>query len=194
MNRYWLLLGTVGSLSIAGSFAAVPSLVLAQNSDNGSGPCAAALAQDSVCEAANQRALEIMRAEHLVAITVVQDVRTAALIAFAATDPAKDLKQYGFPANPVAAALDMSLWTEVPSQWRERLAPAAAGHSLSERTSANDWADTLSLGETRFTVTALSLSRFLQAVGNGGVMLPAEHDWKARNQTRAMIWAVRPFA
>jgi len=41
------------------------------------------LAQRAVCIAANTRALEIM--DGLEAVTVIQDVRTAALVAFAAS-------------------------------------------------------------------------------------------------------------
>ena len=207
------------------------------------GPCDEPLVQGAVCEAANERALELMQRSHLEAIVVVQDVSTGGLVAFAASDRErldvttpvlplstvkllvaamwwdheqasnlklenserlladaiisgndnagrsiasalrkalgtetvlKDLEQYGFPkqARGAAGKKDGTFWAEVPPQWKERLTPAAASHSLGKETPLKDWEDTLSLGEERFVVTALHLSRFLQAVGNGGVMLP----------------------
>jgi cell division protein FtsI/penicillin-binding protein 2 len=205
------------------------------------GPCDGALARATVCEAANWRALEIMKAGDLQAITFMQDVRTGALITFAASDPAKldvatallplspvklmvaaswldhqdahdanlpesenvltnsivsgndnagrqlasalreavgtekvleDLARYGFPAagNQIVKT-DTKFWAEVAPPWRERLVPAASFHSLGKETTGKDWEDTLSIGEVRFVTTALHLSRFLQAVGNGGVMV-----------------------
>jgi cell division protein FtsI/penicillin-binding protein 2 len=55
-------------------------------------PCARALAQGAVCEAANTRAVELMNARKLEAATAVFDVQTGGLIAFAATpgpDPSR---------------------------------------------------------------------------------------------------------
>src|SRR4030095_3405101 len=54
-----------------------------------SSPCADKVAQGTVCVAANNRALEIMRANNLKAVIVVQDVRTGAVVAFAASQPAE---------------------------------------------------------------------------------------------------------
>lgn len=206
--------------------------------------CDDALARATVCEAANERALELMRAGNLEAITVVQDVKTGSLVAFAASNPRKldvmsplsplstvklmvaaiwwdheqaakvklenseqlladsivsgndnagrhiasalrdaigteamlkDLDRYGFPRVPngAAAMRDRKFWAEIAPQWKERLTPNIPYHSLGLESPTKDWEDTLSIGEANFEVTALHLSRFLQAVGNGGVMLPA---------------------
>jgi hypothetical protein len=211
---------------------------------NAAGPCDDLIARGAVCQAASDRALELMRASNLEAITVMQDVRTGSLVAFAASaadkvdvstavlplspvklfvaamwldhqqpnKPAlenseqlladsivsgndnagrqlastlrdaigteaflKELKRYGFPSAATANAgrKDEAFWAELAPIWKERLTPALAYHSLGTSTSSKDWEDTLSLGEERFTVTALHLSRFLQAIGNGGVTLPA---------------------
>jgi hypothetical protein len=218
---------------------------------NAMGPCDDAIARSAVCGPANERALELMRAGNLEAITVVQDVNTGGLVAFAASAPEKldvttamlplstvklmvaamwwdheeasrlklenseqlladsivsgndnagrrlasalrdavrtdaflkELERYGFPTetNASAARKDDAFWAELAPKWKERLTPALAYHSLGRETSPKDWEDTLSLGEERFVVTALHLSRFLQAVGNGGVMLPA----RARDESR----------
>jgi Penicillin binding protein transpeptidase domain len=216
------------------------------------GPCDDAIAQGAVCQAASDCTLELMRAANLEAITVVQDVKTGSLVAFAASVPEKldmttavlplstvklmvaamwwdhekasrlklenseqlladslvsgndnagrrlasalrdaigteaflkELERYGFPArtNGSAGNKDEAFWAELAPRWKERLTPALANHSLGRETSPKDWEDTLSLGEERLVVTALHLSRFLQAVGNGGVMLPAV----ARDEGRA---------
>jgi cell division protein FtsI/penicillin-binding protein 2 len=206
------------------------------------GPCTKEIANGLVCEAANQRALELMQAGNLQAITVVQNVSTGALLAFAAADPIKfDVStpvpplsvvklmlaacwwDHGLPENPefqdaprlsihemivngsdnfgrrMAAALRKSIGTERvladfnrfgfpshqmiseshmeapfwadPPKWQTRLIPAVAYTSLTSTSSDQEWEDTLSIGEARFIVTALHLSRFLQAVGNDGVMM-----------------------
>lgn len=229
---------------IIASLTVTVSPLLATDRAEALGPCAPALAQGAVCEAANQRGLDIMRAGNLEAITVMQDVQTGSLVAFAASDPAKldvatpllplstvkllvaaswwdheparktelvnasqlltdmmisgnddagrqialalrksigteavlkDLESYGFLsfAKGGSGKADTKFWSELTGPWQARLIPAMAYHSLDSETIAKDWADTLSIGEGKFVVTALHLSRFLQAVGNGGVMLPA---------------------
>ena len=192
-----------------------------------------------------------MRARRLKAITVVQDVRTGALVAFAASQPSEvdittpirplslsklliaaswwDNRQpdssfdstAGAPdaANPAyrsrvtvhemlvggsdsagrqaAVALrksvgtkkvledlaryglvqrtgllrDDNFWGELAPVWKRYLIPAPAYFSLTEETKDQEWAEALSLGETNMIVTALHLSHFLQAVGNGGMLL-----------------------
>jgi Penicillin binding protein transpeptidase domain len=211
------------------------------------GPCAGALSKSAVCEAANNYALERMQEGKLEAILVMQDVRTGALVTFAASDPAEfdvttellplspvkllaaaswldhqgghetnlpesekvltdsivsgndnagrqiasalreavgtetvlqDLQRYGFPAREnEVEKMDTKFWAELAPRWRERLVPAMSYHSLGKDITAKDWEDTLSIGERRFVATALHLSRFLQAVGNGGLMMaPVTRD------------------
>jgi cell division protein FtsI/penicillin-binding protein 2 len=226
------------------------------------GPCPPALNRSAVCEAANSYALERMKEGDLEAIMVMQDVRTGALVAFAASNPAtldvttallplspvkllvaaswldhqdeigsklpdstklltdsivsgndkaggqiasalreavgtdavlKDLARYGFPAHEdQMAKTDTRFWTELASRWREKLAPSTSYHSLGKDTTARDWEDTLSIGERRFVATALHLSRFLQAVGNGGVMLgPSARDEESKERPGSTIPATR---
>ena len=215
-------------------------------------PCVNALAQHAVCVAANKRALEIMNASRLKAVTVVQDVRTGALVAFAASQPSEvdvttpvsplslsklllaaswwdnrqpdssfdstrgtpnaqnpayrsrvtvhemlvggsdsagrqvavalrksvgtktvieDFRRYGFGGR-TGLSQDGKYWGELAPVWKTRLAPAPAYVSLSNEINDTEWAEALSIGETNIKVTALHVSRFLQAVGNDGVMLP----------------------
>lgn len=214
-------------------------------------PCADALRQLTVCLEANNRALAIMRASNLEAITVMQDVQTGALVAFAASEPAKldvnthvlplslsklllaaswwdnqqpdssfdstkgsataqnpafrskvsvhevlvggsdsagrqmalqlrksvgteavlgDFERYGFVLRQDSEP-DEKFWSEVPAMWKSRLVSTSAHIELSHQTADTEWADALSIGETKMSVTVLYMSRFLQAVGNQGVML-----------------------
>ena len=216
-------------------------------------PCANALAQRAVCVAANTRALEIMSASHLEAFTVVEDVRTGALVAFAASVPSSldvttpvlplslsklllsaawwdnqqpdssfdsskgmanaqnpayrarvsvhemlvggsdsagrqmavalrksvgtkavlaDFKRYGF-GQRINSPRDETFWAELAPTWATRLIPPPASASLNDEMKDAEWAETLSIGEANLIVTGLHVSRFLQAVGNGGMMLPA---------------------
>ena len=214
-------------------------------------PCMNALAQRAVCVAANKRSFEILSANHIEAITVIQDVRTGAVAAFAASQPSdldvttlvsplslsklllsaswwdnrqpdsnfdstrgnpnaqnpayrsrvsvhemlvggsdsagrqmalalrksvgakaviEDFKRYGF--GPRTTSLrDNTFWAELVPAWETRLLPARAYISLSDETKDEVWAEALSVGEINMKVTALHISRFLQAIGNNGVML-----------------------
>jgi transpeptidase family protein len=82
-----------------------------------------------------------------------------------------DLERFGFGARSKSSR-DDSFWAEFSPEWKDTLAPAPSYTLLNDKTSDSDWADTLSLGETNFVVTILHISRFLQAVGNNGVLSP----------------------
>lgn len=82
-----------------------------------------------------------------------------------------DFKRYGFAQRSNSTG-DETFWAEIPPNWRARLTPAPAYVSLSDGMKDTEWADTLSIGEANMKVTGLHISRFLQAVGNGGLMLP----------------------
>ena len=229
----------------------LPQPLKANDPSLAASPCANALAQRAVCVAANKRALEIMGTSQLKAVIVVQDVRTGAIAAFAASQPSEvdittpisplslskllisaswwdnrqpdssfdstrgkpdapnpayrsrvtvhemlvggsdsagrqaavalrksvgtkkvleDFARYGF-GRQTGLLRDDRFWGELAPALEARLIPAPAYVSLSEETRDADWAETLSLGETNMSVTALHVSRFLQAVGNDGVLL-----------------------
>jgi hypothetical protein len=67
---------------------------------------------------------------------------------------------------------DSAFWGEIPRAWESRLVPPRATLSLTPDSDAPVWNDVFSIGETHFGVTALHVSRFLQAVGNDGHLLP----------------------
>jgi len=82
----------------------------------------------------------------------------------------EDFARYGL-SKRTASLRDDKFWGELAPVWQGSLIPASAYVSLTDETKDDEWAETLSLGETNMSVTALHISRFLQAVGNGGVLL-----------------------
>jgi cell division protein FtsI/penicillin-binding protein 2 len=85
-----------------------------------------------------------------------------------------DLQRYGF--NDDGAPF----WAEVDAQWRKRLTPQPA-YAKIDALDDEYWSSVLSIGESAMMTTALQVSRFFQAVGNGGVVCAPG----ARRVTRA---------
>jgi len=83
-----------------------------------------------------------------------------------------DLEHFGFGPRSKSSS-DDSFWSELAPEWRGTLVPAASYTLLSAKTNDSEWANAFSLGETDFVVTILHVSRFLQAVGNNGMLLPS---------------------
>jgi cell division protein FtsI/penicillin-binding protein 2 len=203
--------------------------------------CAAAVAQDAVCETAKRAALQAMRARGLEAVTVAQKVDTGSFVVIAASEPSRldaatlvdplslakvflaaswwergladarfestrgredaenpafrrfvnvhevivggsdsagrqmalalrravgadavveDLKRFGFDGT-------RRFWGELSPEVAQRLAPGRPA-ALERPLAEPEWAEALSLGEAEMTTSALHVSRFFQAVGNGG--------------------------
>ena len=65
----------------------------------------------AVCEAANQFAIGMMKDRHVQAVTVMQDVRTGAMVSFAASDPAHlDVSTQVLPLSLAKVLLAASWW------------------------------------------------------------------------------------
>lgn len=225
-------------------------------------PCANALDQHTVCEAANKQALAIMHATNLTAATVMLDVRTGALLVAAASNPETlnvtstllplstvklllaaswwdhglpdtfrgangtqvsitemlvsgddnagretatklrtsigvesvlaDLNRFGFPSGHFAPS-DAHYWANIDPKLGNTFVPATSFNLLDARTTKEQWEDTLSIGETRFKVTVLHISRFLQSIGNQGVMFaptariqPEAQELRTTKSTRVL--------
>ena len=73
-----------------------------------------------------------------------------------------DLRSYGFHrgGEPV--------WVDVDPRWRKRLTSQPAYAQL-DALDDSEWSSALSIGESHMMTTALQISEFFQAVGNGGV-------------------------
>ena len=98
----------LGGVLILGGTGQAPA---AGNPDFSASPCAKERRQDAVCAAANRRAIEIMSASDLAAVTVVQDVRSGAVVAFAASRPSiLDVATPVLPLSLSKLLIEASWW------------------------------------------------------------------------------------
>jgi hypothetical protein len=74
-----------------------------------------------------------------------------------------DFGRYGFNRG------GESFWAEVDPQWKKRLTPPPA-YALNDSLNDVDWSSALSIGEGHMMTSALQVSRFLQGVGNRGLV------------------------
>jgi hypothetical protein len=70
---------------------------------------------------------------------------------------------------------DTAFWAGASADWRKRMSPAPALVRIGEDDAPETWAR-MALGAARVQVSPLHVSRFLQAVGNDGVMLAPTAD------------------
>ena len=74
-----------------------------------------------------------------------------------------DFGRYGFNGGTE------SFWAEVDPQWKKRLTPPRE-YAAIDTLNDEDWSAALSIGESYMMTTALQVSRFLQGVGNNGLL------------------------
>jgi cell division protein FtsI/penicillin-binding protein 2 len=80
-------------------------------------------------------------------------------------------RAYGFiPYETDPPGVDREFWSTGSSAWERRMSPSASRLRMSERTGAAEWAQ-LAIGQGPLDVTVIGVSRFLQAIGNGGEMV-----------------------
>jgi hypothetical protein len=74
-------------------------------------------------------------------------------------------------------SLESEFWNTTSNAWRRRMSPPPSRLRLSERTGAAEWAQ-LAIGQGPIDVTVIGVSRFLQAIGNGGLMVRPTLEWE----------------
>jgi hypothetical protein len=84
------------------------------------------------------------------------------------------IRRLGFGAGEPAAR-DTGFWATRSDAFRAGMSPLAARTGLSAATPEAEWVD-FALGMRGVTVSPLHVARFIQAIGNGGVMLPPTVD------------------
>jgi beta-lactamase regulating signal transducer with metallopeptidase domain len=84
------------------------------------------------------------------------------------------IRRLGFGAGEPAAR-DTGFWATRSDAFRSRMSPLAARTGLRAGAPEADWAD-FALGTRRVAVSPLHVARFIQAIGNGGVMMPPTVD------------------
>jgi membrane peptidoglycan carboxypeptidase len=88
-------------------------------------------------------------------------------------------RRYGFiPYGDTAPrGVDTDFWSTSSSAWARRMSPPPSRLRMSEQTGRAEWAQ-LAIGQGPLDVTVVGVSRFLQAIGNGGVMLRPTLEWE----------------
>jgi hypothetical protein len=91
---------------------------------------------------------------------------------------AEGLRRYGFAPYDDAApeGLEADFWNTASSAWQRRMSPPPSRVRIGERTGPAEWGQ-ISIGQGPVDVTAIQISRFVQAIGNGGVMVPPTIEW-----------------
>ncbi|HYH83250.1 MAG TPA: M56 family metallopeptidase [Longimicrobium sp.] len=84
------------------------------------------------------------------------------------------IRRLGFDAGEPAAR-DTGFWATHSDAFRARMSPLRARTGLGASTPEADWAD-FALGTRRVAVSPLHVARFIQAIGNDGVMMPPTVD------------------
>ena len=87
-------------------------------------------------------------------------------------------RRYGFePYAAEAPDQDTAFWNTGSERWARRMTPPPARVRVKERFDRFEWAQ-IAIGQGPVDVTPIAVSRFMQAIGLGGRMLPVtlEHD------------------
>jgi peptidoglycan glycosyltransferase len=82
------------------------------------------------------------------------------------------LKRMGFAVyTEQRPRAPLDFWNSDNAQWLQRMSPPANRVKVMKRFNAFEWAQ-MSIGQGPVDVTPIGVSRFVSAIGNGGVMLP----------------------
>jgi cell division protein FtsI/penicillin-binding protein 2 len=88
-------------------------------------------------------------------------------------------QRFGFvtySSGPPSAS-EEEFWNTGNPAWARRMTPPPVRVRFAPRFTAHEWGQ-ISIGQGPVDVTPLAISRFLQAIGNNGVMLPPTLEWK----------------
>jgi cell division protein FtsI/penicillin-binding protein 2 len=74
-------------------------------------------------------------------------------------------------------APDETFWNTENGAWNERMTPPPVRVRFASRFSQHEWGQ-IAIGQGPVDVTPMAVSRFMQAIGNSGVMLPPTLEWE----------------
>jgi len=84
---------------------------------------------------------------------------------------------------------DEPFWNSGNDAWTRRMTPPPVRVRFATRFTAHEWGQ-IAIGQGPVDVTPLAISRFVQAIGNNGVMLPPTLEWErieARGEGRRIM-------
>lgn len=90
---------------------------------------------------------------------------------------------YGFEpyTDDAPGGFDEDFWRTGSDRWAERMSPRPSRVRIGSATGLAEWAQ-ISIGQGPVDATVAHVSRFLQAIGNDGVMLPPTIEWESREE------------
>jgi hypothetical protein len=101
-------------------------------------------------------------------------------------------RRYGFiPYDETAPTVERDFWSTSSAAWTRRMSPPPSRLRMSEQTGPAEWAQ-LAIGQGPLDVTVIGVSRFLQAIGNGGTMLRPTLEWDRAEQPEEMERVMTP--
>jgi hypothetical protein len=92
-------------------------------------------------------------------------------------------EQFGFTpyVTEAPSAFQTGFWRTDSDAWRERMSPRPARLRMGRETGDAEWAQ-IAIGQGPVDATAIHVSRFLQAIGNDGVMLSPTIEWEMEEE------------
>jgi hypothetical protein len=86
---------------------------------------------------------------------------------------AQGLRRLGFVTydDQPPAAFDREFWNTENGAWARRMSPPSIRVRILPRLNEHEWGQ-IAIGQGPVDVTPIGVSRFIQSIGNGGVMLP----------------------
>lgn len=92
-------------------------------------------------------------------------------------------RRFGFVPYEADApsSFQSDFWKTDSERWAERMSPRPARLRVSESTGRAEWAQ-IAIGQGPVDATVVHVSRFMQAIGNDGVMLPPTIEWEMREE------------
>jgi cell division protein FtsI/penicillin-binding protein 2 len=88
-------------------------------------------------------------------------------------------QRFGFVTYSEGAppSTEKEFWNSDNAAWTSRMTPPPVRVRFAKRFSQHEWGQ-IAIGQGPVDVTPLAVSRFLQAIGNNGVMLPPTLEWE----------------
>ncbi|HEU0298933.1 MAG TPA: penicillin-binding transpeptidase domain-containing protein [Longimicrobium sp.] len=92
-------------------------------------------------------------------------------------------QRFGFVTYTEGApsAAEDDFWNTGNEAWARRMTPPPVRIRFARRFSQHEWGQ-IAIGQGPVDVTPIAVSRFLQAIGNNGVMLPPTLEWERLEQ------------
>lgn len=88
-------------------------------------------------------------------------------------------QRFGFVTytDGMPPSTERDFWNSGNEAWTSRMTPPPVRVRFAKRYSQHEWGQ-IAIGQGPVDVTPLAVSRFLQAIGNNGVMLPPTLEWE----------------